>query len=282
MDFFLWRSCTRFVEDLAERFRQPHPPWGQKCTSGGLTPLHSLRESEEREDEIMKRILLKINAWRKSFLHSRNASLSTFILIFAAIILMINLPNATEDEFVGSTDVEKEGGAEDASNTAVWGTRQVEGADPETFEVLNEAYAKDAYYVYFFGESVKGVDLESFKVGNDFSYGDSGIDYFAEDQNYLYFGKEGDLLNRPSIVKADRSTFEELEDGYAKDKDQVFAKMGCSISSTYGLIVGANPETFETLGNYYASDENDVYTRVSGNSECSMIEKIEGADSHYI
>ena len=43
---------------------------------------------------------------------------------------------------------------------------KIKNADPQTFEVLNETYAKDKNHVYKNGEVLDGVDPESFEIPN--------------------------------------------------------------------------------------------------------------------
>lgn len=126
----------------------------------------------------------------------------------------------------------------------------IEGADPETFEVLyskHSIYAKDKNNVYYKGSSdsntltvLKGANSASFQFLNS---------NYSKDKNNVYH--EGEI-----IENADPDTFVALADSvYAKDNNNVYGFFG----SKGGVLESADPASFECVSWMYAKDNNNVY-----------------------
>lgn len=162
----------------------------------------------------------------------------------------------------------------------------MEGADPNTFELLGNCYEKDKNNVYYCGEIiVKGADSDTFEV----------MDYYAKDENHIYddgeviadadvktFGRLSPVDEYlfkdknnvyhydcpgqgyfPCFFKklenADPGTFETLSKIYAKDNKHIYYLGYPDGSGESGIIKDADPNTFQYLSETYAKDKNNVY-----------------------
>lgn len=114
---------------------------------------------------------------------------------------------------------------------------KIEGADPETFEVISGGYTKDATKVYYNGVNIKGSDVDTFEL--------VGF-YHSKDKNFVYY--QGLLIDG-----ADPKTFETTSASYySKDLKSAYYK---------GVeIPGVDIETFEISKiNQSAKDKNTSY-----------------------
>lgn len=136
-----------------------------------------------------------------------------------------------------------------------------EDADPNTFQPLENDYAKDISHVYFGGNIIEGAEAKSFEILPKF---------YAKDKNHIY---HFDMV----IEGANPETFQVIDEIYSKDKDNVF--MYESLGPGWieiKKIKDADPETFQSVdanyssGPIYAKDKGSVYARGV---------KIENADS---
>ncbi len=164
----------------------------------------------------------------------------------------------------------------DKKNVYLKGVK-IEGADPETFLVIDHEYSKDkknAYYegknigerdyktfvrlnwqdytkdknhVYFENEEIKGIDKESFEVVDS---------PYSKDKNYMYYRTE-------RVDNVDIESFEIIEDSrfydndYYKDKNHVFFR-GKSLDEV-------NPNEFKRLGKYTYFYSDGAHLYYSGN-----------------
>lgn len=152
------------------------------------------------------------------------------------------------------------------------GYTEMKHADPATFSVLNQFYAKDKSVVYCSGRVLEGADPASF------SYKEAG--FFAVDTSNVYI-EEGIL-----VPNADPNTFRRIlkpggdsqkvmgyTDFYA-DKNSVYYE---NDYGTVKTIEGVDPETFQKLGaSMYAKDMKNVYYH---NAETGDMELLRGADA---
>ncbi len=84
----------------------------------------------------------------------------------------------------------------------------------ETFEVINNDFAKDENNFFFKGEVLKNIDYDTFVVLKD---------GYSKDKNNVYFLSYHYYLNWNGIVKwADPKTFEILSDWLTKDKNNCY------------------------------------------------------------
>lgn len=156
-------------------------------------------------------------------------------------------------------------------------------ADIESFEVIDEFFAKDKNTVYFRDSSIFKVDIKSFipiarGISRDkdkvykFQYELEGIDtdtvkvfknkkneilnVYLKDKNGIYFSTIS--MGVPILIKiekADYESFIELHSGYAQDKKNIYYK---------GEKIKANPKTFMIIEdkrdiNHYSKDKDNVF-----------------------
>lgn len=118
--------------------------------------------------------------------------------------------------------------------------------DKQTFEILDLGfYEKDKNNVYYYGQPLESVDIESFQLLS----GD-----FAKDKNNIYY--YGNILTWVDI-----NSFNVLNKGnwYVKDKDNVFYYEEYEDSIHIFNITWADSQTFQALWNQYAKDKNYAY-----------------------
>lgn len=124
---------------------------------------------------------------------------------------------------------------------AYQGSRQIDGADGQTFVVIKGGpYSKDYKDYYFDTISLKVSDLRTFKILNE----NSDFGYWAKDKDYYYLSGRKHPLT-------DYETFVNIGNGYAKDKLQVY--FGGSV------VVGADPNTFKATKYSYGQDKSSRY-----------------------
>ena len=173
--------------------------------------------------------------------------------------------------------------------------KKIEGADPNSFKYDNENYtfiAKDKNNVYFEGEKVKGIDVNSAEGINglwikdknnvfyegkklkgissyNFSYFDGGLSYdkILVDKNGIYkFIETEDNKKTMEVTRLDSKgiDLETLEritspmdsSNYFKDKNGVYFMDG----NKFVKINGADKDSFRvTMRGKYGKDKNNVY-----------------------
>ena len=134
------------------------------------------------------------------------------------------------------------------------------GANPKTFEIVDDYFARDDKNVYFFNKKVIGVDAKTFeKVGYD----------IVKDKNGVYFLENVSEENENSEIKAknlkadgiDLKTLKKLDNGYFKDKNSIYYEL----SGNLYKMKNVDLSTFEVLNSpysssvYFAKDKNNVY-----------------------
>lgn len=117
----------------------------------------------------------------------------------------------------------------------------LEGVDRESFEIINDKYAKDKNHIYDIEHTLeikRGVDPETFEAING---------YYTKDKNGVYGIYDLDA--------ADPETFEVINEdynaNYGKDSSKAY------VNST--LIPYADPDTFEYAGLVFSKDKRHVY-----------------------
>lgn len=107
-------------------------------------------------------------------------------------------------------------------NNVYYEWKKIQGADTETFQILDYPYSKDKNNVYYSYEGiVESADPETFIVVK------SG--FYMKDKNNVYY-------NGKIIQGADSETFEFVKPGYAKDKNNVYHGKN--------IVEGVDPKTF--------------------------------------
>ena len=144
------------------------------------------------------------------------------------------------------------------------------GANPKTFEIVDDYFARDDKNVYFFNKKVIGVDAKTFEeVGYD----------IVKDKNGVYFLENVSEENENSEIKVkkldskgiDLKSFKKVDnsDYYFKDKNGVYYEN----SENLHKIENVDLKTFEALDYDFTKDKNNVYYEG---------EKVEGIDMNSI
>lgn len=120
--------------------------------------------------------------------------------------------------------------------------REVEGADPETFQALDNDYAKDANNVYFRNFPIEEAKSDTFEVVDEL---------WSKDDENVFCSRVS--VHKKIVESADPETFEAVGSGYYKDKDNVFKD--CHISE----IPNLDPQTFEIVDENTVKDKNGTY-----------------------
>ena len=130
------------------------------------------------------------------------------------------------------------------------------GANPKTFEIVDDYFARDDKNVYFFNKKVIGVDVKTFEeVGYDIIKDKNGL-------HILIDSNETEI--KVKSLKADGidlKTLKKLDNGYFKDKNNIYY----GLSDNLYKIKNADLQTFEVLTSpysssvYFAKDKNNVY-----------------------
>lgn len=137
-------------------------------------------------------------------------------------------------------------------------------ADPSTFEIIDDFYAKDKYSVFCLWQKLP-INLLDYKHLEDRHLADvkSFISlwyWFAKDINSMYYKR--------STFSGDTDSFLILNKYYSKDKNNVY-----HLSSTRDdveIVNGVDPASFQVLNDIYSKDKSNVYYLSS---------KIDGADA---
>lgn len=133
----------------------------------------------------------------------------------------------------------------DKSNVFYRG-KTIEGVDFNSFEPIDESFARDKGRVYYLGNVVENADPESFRVLTPHSiYG------YSKDKNNIYFNT---ILHRCTAMEdAHLNSFEVIALHFAKDKDHVYYDDN--------VIVNADPDSFHVLNwdDFFSKDRNNVY-----------------------
>jgi hypothetical protein len=106
-------------------------------------------------------------------------------------------------------------------------------ADPASFSVLSEVYARDAASVFCLGRRLKKAEAATFKLleGYQDSSGVHTAGCWARDRSHVF--------RYNAVRKMDAATFEQMGVCYARDQERVYA---------YGQTVrGADPTRFEVI-----------------------------------
>ena len=167
------------------------------------------------------------------------------------------------------------------------------GANPKTFEIIDDYFARDDKNVYFFNKKVIGVDVKTFEeVGYDIikdknglhilidsneteikvkSLKADGIDLktlkkldngYFKDKNNIYYGLSGNLYK---IKNADLQTFEVLTSPYSSSV--YFAKDKNNVYYNGKKLDGIVPNDFEQIQSYFIKDKNGIYKFEEGENE---------------
>lgn len=120
--------------------------------------------------------------------------------------------------------------------------REVAGAEMETFEALDDNYARDAHRAYFRNFAIPGAEAATFEPIDEL-YSKDAVKVFCSELS----------VYREEIPEAEAATFQKVGGNFYKDKNYVFEK--CRISE----IPNLDPETFAIVDEKTVKDKNGVY-----------------------
>lgn len=132
--------------------------------------------------------------------------------------------------------------------------RRKRGVNPDTFQVLNGAFARDDKQVWTLGGVFEVADLATFEVCDSGTNGSHDYGYAKDSKQVYYENFQG---KAKVVPKADPASFVSRSDGYyGFDKDHVF----CGKS----VLPKAKPETWrpieaEGLSRFYTRSGGYVY-----------------------
>ena len=162
------------------------------------------------------------------------------------------------------------------------GLKKIEGADRNSFEILNSEFSKDKNNVYYYGNKMKGISPDGFEIiGNEFVFKNhEDLVSIIKDKNNVYYlkGKAGSEKYEIISLNFDGTSFKysnadysykSKSEGYFQDKNGVYyfdiSKLdNLTPDNVFFKIEGADTSSFVQLMFGYAKDKNKVY---SGNQE---------------
>ena len=165
------------------------------------------------------------------------------------------------------------------------GLKKIEGADRNSFEVLNDEFSKDKNNVYYYGNKMKGISPVGLEfVDSNFKNGEDIISFFkTKDKVYALKTRTGKEAYEIVPLNFDVISFKDSNadypygskfEGYFQDKNGVYyfdmSKLDkLTPNNIFSKVEGADTSSFVQLMFGYAKDKNKVYR---GNQE------IKGAD----
>ena len=155
------------------------------------------------------------------------------------------------------------------------GEKEIEGADPETFEVIDQSYAKDINNIYYNGKPVASANPNSVTlVTSEFNENSANSGYLISDGKVFCYGEV--------IEGADPTTFTYLFGSYAMDKDYLYYYIDIKIprkatptaisnaNDRYirhgeqvlynGEVISNETSVFKIISDEYAVDASHVYS----------------------
>ena len=155
--------------------------------------------------------------------------------------------------------------------------KKIEGADRNSFEILNSEFSKDKNNVYYYGNKMKGISPDGFEfVGNEFIF-ENREDFisFLKDKNNVYYlkGKIGKEKYEIVPLNFDSKTFKYSNNGfyelinsnytsYFQDKNGVYYFNGLvklTPNNILSKVENADIPSFIQYMAGYAKDKNKVY-----------------------
>lgn len=157
------------------------------------------------------------------------------------------------------------------------GLKKIEGADRNSFEVLNSEFSKDKNNVYYYGNKIMGINPDGFEfVGNEFVFKNhEDFISFLKDKNNVYYlkGKIGKEKYEIIPLNFDSKTFKYSNNGfyelinsnytgYFEDKNGVYYFNGLAKLTPNNILSKVENADIPSFVQYmagYAKDKNKVY-----------------------
>jgi hypothetical protein len=130
--------------------------------------------------------------------------------------------------------------------------KEIVGADPKSFRLINYGVARDARSMFFMGKRADGVDPDTYELVEAFpdpSMPGAGSDYFRTRDGVFYDPVEG--LPKKLRITGDPASFRCLANSYATD--------GVNIFFNAKKLSGAQLSDWGWLGHCYYSSNGNVY-----------------------
>lgn len=155
--------------------------------------------------------------------------------------------------------------------------KKIEGADRNSFEILNSEFSKDKNNVYYYGNKIKGISPDGFEfIGNEFVFKNhEDFISFLKDKNNVYYLKGKIGKEKYEIVplnfdsksfKYSNKGFYELTNlnytGYFQDKNGVYYFNGLAKLTPNNILSKVENADISSFVQYmagYAKDKNKVY-----------------------
>ncbi len=145
--------------------------------------------------------------------------------------------------------------------------REIEGADPSSFEFLGLWYARDANHVYNQGEIIEDADPESFELLTyDWCYDKKSLYYDQEriegniselkllEHPEYYILDKGVYLHHEYLDGVDPETFVFLNSSYMKDKNHVYCRYG-----NHKPLKDVDLDSFVIIKGAWAKDNSNTF-----------------------
>ena len=175
-----------------------------------------------------------------------------FILVVAFYILCVSeISQYKPDDYDSKTFVRIDKTYSKDKNHAYLNNEVIEGALPDSFEVLAERYSKDALHVFYEHELVPGADPSTFVV-TESPTEDFFVIILAHDNKDYYH------RSTPLHV-ADYDSFKPVEDGWFIDRKLVYYEGYLAREKNSVRMPISDYDSFRVLNARYACDDRCVY-----------------------
>jgi hypothetical protein len=200
-----------------------------------------------------------------------------YVIVFSAFAFYVSNPS-THNATAYNSKLSEQYYLQDGKATFVrngnffqLGGVAIEGADPDTFEVIDDAYARDAHHVYYNGKPITGANPNL--VALDANTRDTG--YIISDDKVFCYGE--------LIKGVDTASFTYLFGSYAMDKDYIYYYIDIKIPRTttpkmisntnhayiqhgeqifyHGEAISNQASHFTIINDEYAKDSVNVFSR---------------------
>ncbi len=212
-----------------------------------------------------------------------------YVLVFAAFSFYVNSPS-THNAIAYDSKVSNQYYLQDDKVIYVMdgnffqiGGVDVEGADPDTFDVIDQSYAKDINNIYYNGKPVAGANSSSVTLVTSGLTSVLASELNKNSANSGYLISDGKVFCYGELIEgADPTSFSYLLGSYAMDKDYLYYYIDIKIprkatpaamsdaNDQYirhgeqvlyqGEVISNEANSFEIVNDEYAKDAVNVYS----------------------
>jgi len=163
------------------------------------------------------------------------------------------------------------------------GGKDIEGADPATFDVIDQSYAKDINNIYYNGKPVAGANPSSVTLVASGLMSELVSELNENSANSGYLISDGKVFCYGEVIEgADPTSFSYLLGSYAMDKDYLYYYIDIKIPRKatptampnanagyirhgeqviyHGVVISNEANSFEIVNDEYAKDAVNVYS----------------------